>query len=162
MVRRCMVVAQISINKKIVKIMVDVAFYLVSEDIARRCGLIGQRYRVGYKYILDNKDLSRLRLTSDEYVHGLQGIEEISNEEAKRLIVQGGYNMTGTGNGTTQTVEEPNPEPEPENNEATTEGEVPAAEEEVIDTEGVGDANDILGNGSEEENNNNEPKEEEE
>ena len=141
--------------------MVDSAFFLVSEDIARRCGLIGQRYRVGYRYILDNKDLSRLRLTSDEFVNGLQGIEKISKEDAKRLIVQGGYNMTGTGNGTTQAVEEP--APEPENNEPATEEEAPATEEEVIGGDDVGDANDILGEGSkEEENNNNEPKEEEE
>ena len=141
--------------------MVENAFYLVSADIARRSGLINERYRTKRGlYVLDYKDLSRVQFTPEEYISGLQGVEMITAQEAKRLIMENGYKMGESANGGSVSVAVP--EPEPENNEATTEEEVPAAEKDVIDTENVGDANDILGNGSEEENNSNEPKEEEE
>lgn len=70
----------------------DIAFYKVSKEIAIRSGLISERYRTqdGY-YILDNKDLSRVRFTTDEYINGLSGIERITENEAKELIALGGY-----------------------------------------------------------------------
>ena len=74
--------------------MIDIAFYLVTKDIARRTGLVGERYIApDGRYILDNKDLSRIRLSTDEYINGLQGVEKITKEEAKTLIAQGGYRM---------------------------------------------------------------------
>ena len=48
----------------------DIAFYKVTEDIAKRSGLILERYRTkDMHWILDNKDLGRVRFTSDEYIY---------------------------------------------------------------------------------------------
>ena len=70
----------------------DTAFYLVTKEIAQRSGLIDVRYRtIDNRFILDNKDLSRVRFTTDEYVSGLQGVEKISESEAQTLIAKGGY-----------------------------------------------------------------------
>ena len=67
--------------------MIEIAYYLVSKDIAKRCGVENQRYRTGDdRYIVDNKDLARVRFTVDEYVNGLQGIEKITEEEARDII----------------------------------------------------------------------------
>lgn len=113
--------------------MVDVAFYLVTEDIAQRSGLIGQRYITkDGRYILDNKDLSRVRFTTDEYISGLSGVEKISNERAKELIQENGYLMEIPA--VENTVSE---QPQEENIE-------PVSEEETVEEE------------------NNEPKEKEE
>ena len=74
--------------------MIESAFYLVTRDVAQRAGLLGQRYvtKDGY-VILDNKDLSRVRFTADEYISGLRGVTKISNEQARSLIAQNGYSM---------------------------------------------------------------------
>lgn len=70
----------------------DTAFYLVTRDIAIRSGLVDVRYRtLDGRFILDNKDLSRVRFTTDEYVSGLAGVEKITETEAQTLIAQGGY-----------------------------------------------------------------------
>lgn len=70
----------------------DTAFYLVTRDIAIRSGLVDVRYRtLDGRFILDNKDLSRVRFTTDEYVSGLAGVEKITESEAQTLIAQGGY-----------------------------------------------------------------------
>ena len=70
----------------------DTAFYLVTRDIAIRSGLVNVRYRtLDGHFILDNKDLSRVRFTTDEYVSGLAGVEKITEAEAQTLIAQGGY-----------------------------------------------------------------------
>lgn len=72
--------------------MVDISFYLVSREIAVRCELIGQRYVAqDGRFILDNKDLSRLRLTSEEYVNGISNIEMITKKEAEDLIKENKY-----------------------------------------------------------------------
>jgi hypothetical protein len=82
----------------------DTAFYLVTRDIAIRSGLVDVRYRtLDGRFILDNKDLSRVRFTTDEYVNGLAGVEKITEAEAQTLIAQGGYKK-GLG------VENPNTE----------------------------------------------------
>lgn len=74
--------------------MIDFALYLVTEDIAIRCGLANDRYKTqDDKFILDNKDLSRLRLTSQEFINGVEGIEIITKQEADDLIEQGGYTI---------------------------------------------------------------------
>lgn len=73
---------------------VEIAFYKVVEDIAIRSGLILERYRtVDMNWILDNKDLGRVRFTPDEYIDGLKGVEKISGEEADALIAENGYKM---------------------------------------------------------------------
>lgn len=72
----------------------DIAFYKVTEDIAVRSGLIEERYRtVDMHWILDNKDLSRVRFTTDEYINGLKGVEKITESEAQSFISEGGYKM---------------------------------------------------------------------
>jgi hypothetical protein len=87
----------------------DTAFYLVSKDIALRSGLIDSRYRTqDGRYILDNKDLSRVRFTTDEYISGLKGVEKITETHASTLIAKGGFNK-----GVTEDVlEAPLPEEE--------------------------------------------------
>lgn len=70
----------------------DTAFYLVTKEIAIRSGLVDVRYRtLDNRFILDNKDLSRVRFTTDEYVSGLKGVEKITEAEAQTLIARGGY-----------------------------------------------------------------------
>lgn len=74
--------------------MIDTAFYLVTKEIALRSGVIENRYRTADgMYVLDSKDLSRIRFTTDEYVNGLNGVQRISDEEARDLIARGGYSM---------------------------------------------------------------------
>lgn len=106
----------------------DTAFYLVTRDIAIRSGLVSVRYRtLDGRFILDNKDLSRVRFTTDEYISGLKGVEKISESEAKTLIAQGGFRK-GLG------VDNPNTElpseREETNEEETTEVETGKEEEE--------------------------------
>lgn len=90
--------------------MVDIAFYLATEGVARRCGLTNARYITqDGRYILSNKDLRRLRLTSQEFINGLQGIELVTREDAEGLIAANNYTL---GDGTIMQVEE-----QEENNE---------------------------------------------
>jgi len=78
--------------------------YLASEDIARRSGMIESRYRTkDGRYVLNNRDLSRIRLSGDEFVTGLNGIEKITKEDADALIKDGGYTL---GNVETKDKEE--------------------------------------------------------
>ena len=68
--------------------------YLVSRAIAERTGRINARYRTrDGRYIIDNNDLKRLRLTAEEYITGLKGVERIDDTEAKRMIALGGRAM---------------------------------------------------------------------
>lgn len=101
----------------------DTAFYLVTRDIAIRSGLVDVRYRtLDGRFILDNKDLSRVRFTTDEYISGLKGVEKISEADAQTLIAQGGYKK-GLG------VENPNKElPTGEEEEPVEENEAPSEE----------------------------------
>ena len=101
----------------------DTAFYLVTRDIAIRSGLVDVRYRtLDGRFILDNKDLSRVRFTTDEYISGLKGVEKISEAEAQTLIAQGGYKK-GLG------VENPNKElPTGEEKEPVVDSETPSDE----------------------------------
>ncbi len=73
----------------------NTAFFLVTRDIVKRAGLLGKRYIApDGRFILDSKDLSRVRFTAEEYIYGLHGVEMIDSSTAKTLIAQGGYNMT--------------------------------------------------------------------
>lgn len=74
--------------------MVDSSIYLVTEDIALRSGLINSRYRVADgRFILNRKDLARIRMTSDEMINGFQGVERISHDEALLLIGKNKHTM---------------------------------------------------------------------
>jgi hypothetical protein len=95
--------------------MLDVAYYLVTREILERAGLAGQRYRSkDGRYVLDNKDLSRVRFTSEEYISGLQGVEKITAEQAKQAIAEGGYQMQSL---TPNPGLTPNPSPKGEGSE---------------------------------------------
>lgn len=88
--------------------MVDIAFYVVSESIARRSGVIEQRYRTkDGRFILDNKDLSRIRFTAQEYTQGLSGVVMVTKQEAYALIRQNNYAMGLPNVVQGPTVEEP-------------------------------------------------------
>lgn len=159
---------------------VEIAFYKVVEDIAIRSGLILERYRtVDMYWILDNKDLGRVRFTPDEYIDGLKGVEKISGEEADTLIAENGYKMgydglvdkgkgdvenndeteeqTVVDNGGEQTenVDDESFNVE-ENTEMQRDDEQDVQEPETIEPSDVGDAEDVLGDiigGGEQENN---------
>lgn len=111
----------------------EIAFYKVTEDIAIRSGLIAERYRTAddEHWILDNKDLSRVRFTADEYINGLAGVEKITENEAETLIALGGYKFGYEGldeNGNV-VVEE---------------------QEETISPEDTGSVEEVLGGGDDE------------
>ena len=56
--------------------------------------MVNERYRIkDGRYVLNNKDLSRIRLTTDEYISGLQGVEKVENHIAKSLIEQNGNQL---------------------------------------------------------------------
>lgn len=72
----------------------DAATYLVSEDIARRSGLIDSRYRIqDGRYVLNDRDLARIRFTADEYISGLPGVEKTTSEEAHTLIAGNNFHL---------------------------------------------------------------------
>ena len=74
--------------------MVDITFYLVTQAIAQRSGVIESRYRIkDGRFVLDNKDLSYIRFTPDEYIDGLKGVEKVSKDDAMLLIKENGYKM---------------------------------------------------------------------
>lgn len=74
--------------------MIDIAFYLVTREVAYRSGLQDERYVTkDGRFIFDNRDLTRIQLTSQEYITGLDGIELISESEAKRLIKENDYQL---------------------------------------------------------------------
>lgn len=110
--------------------------YLVTKDIAIRSGLIESRYRIADgRFVLDNKDLSRVRFTPDEYISGLAGVEKVSEEEAETLIAQNGYQMGDE-------VEQQ--QAQQQESETVTE----TQDVEEITNEDVGDVEDILGGGN--------------
>lgn len=107
--------------------MVDTQKFIVTKDVALRTGVnLGYKYRTkDGRFILDARTLSNIRFTSDEIMNGLSGIEKITDEEAKTLIAQNNYNM-GMGNESEESeVEEPK-------------------EEETIESDEVGNLEDII------------------
>ena len=118
----------------------EIAFYKVTEDIAIRSGLIAERYRTADNehWILDNKDLSRVRFTADEYINGLSGVEKITENEAETLIALGGYKfgyegLDDDGNVVLDKQEETEVE-----------------SEETISPEDTGNVEEVLGGGDDE------------
>lgn len=74
--------------------MMDAATYLVSEEIALRSGLIESRYRIADgRYVLNDRDLARIRFTADEYISGLPGVEKTTSQAARTLIAQNNYQL---------------------------------------------------------------------
>lgn len=74
--------------------MIDNSLYLVTPEIAQRSGTISGRYRIADgRFVLNNKDLERIRFTTDEYIHGLQGIEKVEKNYAKKLIENNGFSI---------------------------------------------------------------------
>lgn len=119
----------------------EIAFYKVIEDIAIRSGLIAERYRTADNehWILDNKDLSRVRFTADEYINGLSGVEKITENEAETLIALGGYKFGYEGlddDGNVVVGEQ--------------EVETPRKQEETISPENTGNVEEVLGVGDDE------------
>jgi hypothetical protein len=78
--------------------MIDQGFYLADRSIAARAGVLESAYvTADGRFVLDSQALKFVRLTPDEFVTGLQGVEKISYEEAKSLIAAGGYrHIAGT------------------------------------------------------------------
>ena len=129
----------------------DSAVYLVTADIATRSGLIENRYRVADgRYVLDIKDLSRVRFTTDEYISGLEGVEKVDPERADTLIAENGYKMGYDGLLTNEESETVQVE--------TESGEI--LDEQTINGGDVGNVEDILGGGTQQEEENNENNEE--
>ena len=72
----------------------DSAVYFVTKEIAIRSGHVDSRYRIADgRFVLDNKDLSHVRFTTDEYINGLEGVEKTDNETAQTKIAENGYQM---------------------------------------------------------------------
>ena len=126
--------------------------YLVTKDIAIRSGLIESRYRIADgRFVLDNKDLSRVRFTPDEYISGLAGVEKVSDEDAETLIAQNGYQM-----GDDVEQQQAHQQAHQQESETVTETqdveETPTdeteQEQQEITNEDVGDVEDILGGGN--------------
>lgn len=118
----------------------EIAFYKVTEDIAIRSGLIAERYRTADNkhWILDNKDLSRVRFTADEYINGLSGVEKITENEAETLIALGGYKFgyEGLDDGRNVVVDE----------QEETEGKI----NETISSEDTGNVEEVILGGDDE------------
>ena len=74
--------------------MMETGTFLVTREIAERSGLIETRYRTkDGRFIMNDRDLARIRFTVDEYISGLQGIVKITSVEAQTLIAQNKYQM---------------------------------------------------------------------
>lgn len=124
----------------------DTQLYLVTKDIAIRSGLMQVRYRISDgRFVLDNKDLSRVRFTTDEYISGLNGVTKVSEEEAQTLIAQNGYKMGEDGEEIPTTTNETNQsQEEVVINETPTDETEQGQEQEEITNEDVGSVEDVL------------------
>lgn len=143
--------------------MLETATYLVTKEIAIRSGLVDSRYRIADgRFVLNNRDLSRVRFEPDEYINGLEGVEKVTPERAKTLIRQNNFAIgleivksvveeqqetaivddaeNANQGGETQIEENENSEQQ-ENTET-----------ETIDESEVGNVEDILGGGTQDEN----------
>lgn len=76
--------------------MVENTLYLATEEVAKRAGV----YEVAYvtrdrRFILDSMEVRRIRMTGEEYISGISGLEPVSREEAQALIAENGYRRIG-------------------------------------------------------------------
>lgn len=118
----------------------ETAFYLVTEEVAIRSGLVESRHRTqDGRFVLNNRDLSRIRFSTDEYVNGLEGVEKITKEQAKKLIRENNYAMgfaSGKSNENVNAeVENENENVNTEQTEETTEAEADATETDANENE---------------------------
>ena len=101
--------------------MIQSAVYFVTENIAIRSGVIDSRYRIrDGRFVLDNKDLARIRFTTEEYINGLEGVEMVTEERAKEEIYLNNNQMgrvVGTSVQPSNEVVEAEAEQENENQE---------------------------------------------
>ena len=87
--------------------MLETATYLVTKEIAIRSGLVDSRYRIADgRFVLNNRDLSRVRFEPDEYINGLEGVEKVTPERAKTLIRQNNFAIGLELEGVESVVEE--------------------------------------------------------
>ena len=71
--------------------MIENAFFLVTEDIARRANVIDVAYMTADgRFVLDLMDFKRLRLQPEEYLTGVQGVERVDEMTASRLVIENG------------------------------------------------------------------------
>lgn len=134
--------------------MMDSATYLVTREIAERSGLIDARYRIADgRFVLNDRDLARVRFTTDEYISGLQGVEKVDTKLAETLIAQNNYTM-GL-NEIVEEITETNEQPEIPVEEQEQESENDDENEEVVDE------NEEINAETEQENNEQETNEEE-
>ena len=144
--------------------MLETATYLVTKEIAIRSGLVDSRYRIADgRFVLNNRDLSRVRFEPDEYINGLKGVEKVTSEHAKTLIRQNNFaigleivepvveeqqetaivdDTENANQGDEEPIEENENSEQQENTET-----------EIIDESEVGDVEDILGGGTQQEEN---------
>ena len=74
--------------------MIDTQVYLVTREVAQRTGQLQYKYRTrDGRFIVDSRTLSMVRMTTEEYIHGIQGIEPITVEEMEALKAENGYVM---------------------------------------------------------------------
>ena len=144
--------------------MLETATYLVTKEIAIRSGLVDSRYRIADgRFVLNNRDLSRVRFEPDEYINGLEGVEKVTRERAKTLIRQNNFAIgleivepvveeqqetaiVDDAENANQGDETPIDENENSEKQENT-------ETETIDESEVGDVEDILGGGTQQEEN---------
>lgn len=150
--------------------MLETATYLVTKEIAIRSGLVDSRYRIADgRFVLNNRDLSRVRFEPDEYINGLEGVEKVTPERAKTLIRQNNFaiglevvepvveeqqetaivdDVENANQGDETPIEENENHEQQENPEQQEN-----TETETIDESEVGDVEDILGGGTQQEEN---------
>lgn len=101
----------------------NLSFYIVTKDVAVRTGDIDSCYKTADgRYIMDSRLLQRIRLTGEEFMNGLAGVEMITRNEALTLIAKGGYE--------TDADQQPEDEQEQTLQEETPAEETPAGNEE--------------------------------
>lgn len=102
--------------------MTENAVYLVSEEVARRAGVQDVAYVTeDGRFVIDLADFKRVRLTPEEYITGIAGVERITAEEAKLLVIANGYRRAGdlaAGAGETEAGQEREPGQEQEEQES--------------------------------------------
>lgn len=121
----------------------DVSYFLVIPEIAKRTGVLDSRYYIADgRYVMDNKDLSYIRFSTEEIISGLEGIERVEKSAALTLIAENGYKMgvqdKAVESETSETeIEEDNQEQvvEESENEEESEIETTTEETEVLNNE---------------------------
>lgn len=105
-------------------------YYSASEWVARRAGCLQTSYRtVDGRYIISEQNVRSAIpfMTPDEYVTGFD-ITVVSEEEAERLIAEGGYQIGPKK--ASETVADTQYSAEGEGQQPSLEDETPASEEE--------------------------------